>query len=67
MTSFSLTFGFFTKVSFKTWGSLYHDDDQYLTQVAFTGLACASTSYILWGLLMQYVGFKNVYMMILVL
>ena len=67
MASFSLTFGFFTKVSFKTWGSLYHDDDQYLTSVGFIGLLCASISYILWGVFVQWVGFKTVYMVILVL
>ena len=67
VTSFSLTFGFFTKVSFKTWGSLYHDDDQYLTEVAKIGLLCAAFSFIIWAFLMQWLGFKNVYVMILVL
>jgi hypothetical protein len=38
-----------------------------LTHVGFTGLLCAASSYIVWGLLMQYIGFKNVYMIILVL
>ena len=34
MISLSLTFAFFMKVVFKSYGSTLHTDDKYLTQVA---------------------------------
>ena len=52
MLALSLTFGFYTKVTFKSYGSLFHDDDSYLTQVCQIGLLLQSIFYMVWGLVL---------------
>lgn len=65
MLSFSITFGSFTKVSFKIFGSLFHDDDMYLTDVGQLAFGMATISYFVWSLLNCFMGFKSTYTIIL--
>ena len=67
MLTFSLMYAFFMKVAFKSYGSTIYDDDVYLTNVAKVGFMTAAISRFGWAALMEMIGFKPVYMILLVL
>ena len=67
MLTFSLMYAFFMKVAFKSYGSTIYSDDVYLTNVAKIGFLTAAISRFGWAALMEMVGFKPVYMVLLVL
>ena len=67
MLTFSLMYAFFMKVAFKSYGSTIYDDDVYLTNVAKAGFLTAAISRFGWAALMEMVGFKPVYMVLLML
>ena len=67
MLTFSLMFAFFMKVAFKSYGSTIYDDDVYLTNVAKAGFLTAATSRFGWAALMEVIGFKPVYFILLTL
>lgn len=61
----SITYCFFTKVAFKSFGSVYYSDDRYLTTTAKYGFFCAAFSRFGWAGVGQLIGFKRVYAIIL--
>jgi hypothetical protein len=65
MVTLSISSGFFTKVTFKSYGSIQINDDIFLTQVAIYGFVTAASSRFLWPFLQGIVGFKTVYTIIL--
>ena len=67
MLTFSMMYAFFMKVAFKSYGSTIYDDDVYLTNVAKIGFLTAAISRFGWALLQEMIGFKTVYMILLVL
>jgi len=67
MILFSMMFAFFTKVAFKSYGSTIYSDDAYLTNTAKIGFFVSAVSRFGWAFLQEIVGFKPVYMVILVL
>jgi hypothetical protein len=48
MITFSISYGYFTKVTFKSYGSLHINDDVFLTRVALYGYICAAASRFIW-------------------
>lgn len=67
MISLSMMYAFFMKVAFKSYGSTIYDDDVYLTNVAKIGFLTAAVSRFGWALLQEIIGFKPVYMILLIL
>jgi Na+/melibiose symporter-like transporter len=65
MVTLSISYGFFTKVAFKSYGSTNINDDIYLTRVALYGFITAATSRFIWPFLQGIIGFKKVYAAIL--
>ena len=46
--AFSISFGMFTQLTFKSYGNLIIQDDAYLTEVGQLGFLLSGISYILW-------------------
>ena len=67
MIILSMMFAFFMKVAFKSYGSTIYQDDFYLTNVAKMGFLTAAISRFGWAVLQEYLGFKTVYMILLLL
>ena len=63
----SMTYAFFMKVAFKSYGSTVYKDDVYLTNIAKIGFLVSAISRLVWVLVMEVIGFKAVYMVMLVL
>lgn len=66
MITCGISYPFFMKASFKNYGSLFFQDDSFLTMVATFVYASAALSRFFWGLIQDWLGFKTVYKMILV-
>ena len=67
MITFSMMFAFFMKVAFKSYGSTIYSNDEYLTNVAKLGFLTAAISRFGWAALQEVLGFKPVYMILLVM
>lgn len=67
MLTFSLMYAFFMKVAFKSYGQTMYQDDVYLTNVAKVGFLTAALSRFGWAALQEILGFKPVYMIILIM
>ena len=67
MIMLSMTYAFFMKVAFKSYGSTVYKDDVYLTNIAKIGFLVSAISRLAWVLVMEVIGFKAVYMVMLVL
>ena len=67
MLSLSISFGTYIGLTYKVYGSLFHDSDIYLTEVGQFGFILATISYLIWAVLYDFVGFKNSYTVILVI
>jgi hypothetical protein len=67
MLTFSLTFCFFMKVAFKSYGSTIYSSDKYLTTAIQYGFFTAAVSRFGWAALGQIFGFKKVYIIILLI
>lgn len=67
MLVFSMMFCMFMKVAFKSYGSTIYDDDTFLTNIAKVGFFSAACSRFGWALLQEIIGFKTVYLIILVI
>ena len=67
MLTLSMSYGFFTKVVFKSYGSTIYNDDKYLTEVAKYGYLSAAISRFTWAALQEKFGFKKVYISMLFL
>ena len=67
MVMLSMTFGYFTKVAFKSYGSTIHENDVYLTSVAQSGFMTAAISRFVWASVQEVIGFKPVYVILLLI
>lgn len=65
--AFSISFGMFTQLTFKSYGILVIPDDSYLTEVGQLGFLLSGIFYIIWWGLYQLIGFKRTYYVILML
>lgn len=65
MLTLSMSFCYFIKVVFKNYGNIYFGDDQFLTQVAGSSFLCGASFRFIWGAVVDVVGFKKVYALIL--
>jgi len=62
-----MSYCYFIKVTFKTYGSINFNDDKYLTLVSGVSFACGATARIVWGTIQDYIGFKRVYAFMLLM
>lgn len=67
MLLLSVSYGFFTKITFKAYGSVYHSDDRILLSVAKIAFIFSAASRFFWPTLMDFIGFKKTYGIILAL
>jgi MFS family permease len=67
MLMLSMSYCFFIKVVMKNYGSLHHNDDKYLTSVISIAFLCGASARFGWGILLDIIGFKNVYALILLI
>ena len=67
MVTLSISYGYFTKVSFKSYGAQNIENDIYLTRVALYGYIAAAASRFIWPVFQTMIGFKKVYLIILIL
>lgn len=65
MITFGISYPFFMKASFKNYGSLFFSSDSYLTLVATFVYASAALSRFIWGIVLDVIGFKKSFAMIL--
>merc|ERR1712166_125229 len=56
MVTLSISYGFFTKVAFKSYGMLKLNDDQLLTTVSLFGFITAASSRFIWPFVQSYIG-----------
>jgi nitrate/nitrite transporter NarK len=66
MLTLSMSFCYFIKVVFKNYGNLNFNDDAFLTKVAASSFLCGATFRFIWGTVHDYIGFKKVYALILI-
>jgi hypothetical protein len=65
MLTLSMSFCYFIKVVLKSFGSINFNDDKFITQVIGVSFLCGACARFVWGALLDIIGFKKVYAMIL--